>query len=81
MYAQLAELQYQQIQKLPTFIQENKKELESFGLLYFINQKNQLERSYPSGFFNGQGPEETPISLRDLKLSPAEIAKTWAMTK
>lgn len=80
-YKKLADLEWQQCETLPRFLKNNEKYLAKLGFTFFINRKNQLERSYPSGFFNGQGPEETPISLRDLKLSPAQIAKTWAMTK
>lgn len=81
MYHQLAQLEYDQSEELPPFIQENKEKLASFGLLCFRNLEDKLLHNYPAGFFNGWGPEETTANLHDLTLSTGEIAATWKMTK
>jgi len=80
-YYRLAQLEYRQSKNLPTFIQENKEKLASFGLLYFRNLEDKLLHNYPAGFFNGWEPEETETNLHDLTLSRAEIAATWKMIK
>lgn len=80
-YNKLADLEWRQCSTLPRFLKNNEKWLARLGFTFFINRKNQLERSYASGFFNWLEPQETATSLRNLKLSPAEIAETWAMTK
>lgn len=75
-------LEYKQSKTLSMFIEQGiieKKELEKFT--FFTQQRKRLVYTYPADFFNGWEPQETATSLRDLKLTPAEIAKTWAMTK